>query len=189
MHLKKWHFRKENVRNSDFECYISKAHFISGQVCSHQGKGPHFTGKPHKPSQCVWQRKRKRPIFQVQNIIQKQGHVSSSFVGVRLHPVPTMLYISDFKIIPHLILLNRKDKPHKTGATQQCSLPIVIWFTNSKLFSPIIVLSFATFQLQKALQFSKLLAAFIAKDKYPSLLIFIVASVLSFSCSRLYYND
>lgn len=47
--------------------------------------------------------------------------------------------ISDIKMIPHLILLNRKGKPHKTGARQQCSLPIVIWFTNSKLFSPITV--------------------------------------------------
>lgn len=39
---------------------------------------------------CVVEKK-KEACFQVQNI-QKQGHVSSSFVGVGLHPVPTMLY-------------------------------------------------------------------------------------------------
>lgn len=35
---------------------------------------------------------KKEAYFEVQNIIQKQGHVSSSFVGVGLHPVLTMLY-------------------------------------------------------------------------------------------------
>lgn len=36
--------------------------------------------------------KKKEAYFQVQNTIQKQGHVSSSFVGIGLHPVSTVAH-------------------------------------------------------------------------------------------------
>lgn len=48
---------------------------------------------------------------------------------------------------------------------------------------------FAIFSVQKTASLVPTwLAAFIAQDKCPSLLIFIVASVLPFLCSRLYYS-
>lgn len=60
-------------------------------------------------------------------------------------------------------------------------------FPNSKPLVRWLFLSFAIFSVQKPLVLPWL-AAFIAQDKCPSLLIFIVASVLPFLCSRLYYN-
>lgn len=82
---------------------------------------------------------KKEAYFQVQNIIQKQSHVSGSFVGVGLHPVPTTLYKAYEPLQWYLTwsyTIEKADCMKQVLCSNAASS--VICFTNSKLFSPII---------------------------------------------------
>lgn len=113
--------------------YQNKSASISEEEHVLQGKAP------SQASTCS--RKKRRPIFkfQVQNIIQKQSHVSGSFVGVGLHPVPTTLYKAYEPLQWYLTwsyTIEKADCMKQVLCSNAASS--VICFTNSKLFSPII---------------------------------------------------
>lgn len=87
-------------------------------------------------------RNKRRPIFkfQIQNIIRKQSHTSSSFLGFGLHPVSTMLYKAYQPLLRYLTwsyTIEKADCIKQVLCSNAASS--VICFTNRKLFSPITV--------------------------------------------------
>lgn len=126
---------------------MSKPCFLSEQVCCHQRKGTHFTESSSQAMPACGEGRKTQKQQKERGLFSSSKHhtkARSCFQQFCWHWVTSSLDsgtqgLPDIRTIPHLILRDRKGKPQKAGARQRRSFLAVIWFTNSKLFSPVIV--------------------------------------------------